>query len=94
MSGTLGLSSPWARQAFPAQAERDAITAAIPDGYTVGVYCNSNRSMYGVRVIAQGETWATNRVVWGGDEQRRYFRDPRVGIQTAIGWITTQAAAA
>jgi hypothetical protein len=94
MSGTLGLSSPWARQAIPSQTERDAIAATIPDGYTVGVYCNSDRSMYGVRVIEQGETWATNRVVWGGDEQRHYFRDPRVGIQTAVGWIVAHAVPA
>jgi hypothetical protein len=94
VTGTLSLASPWARQAFPSQAERDAIATNIPAGYTINVYCNSDRSQYGIRVIALGDTWATNRVIWGGDDQRRYFRDPRVGIQTALGWLASAENAA
>lgn len=36
MSGTLGLSSPWARDRIP-EALRAELEALVPDGYTVGV---------------------------------------------------------
>jgi hypothetical protein len=94
MSGVLGLSSPWARRPFPTIDSRRQVEARIPDGYTIGVYCNSNGSAYGVRVIEQGEKPAGNRVVWGGDEQRRYFRDPLVGIDAALAWIAQRQVAA
>jgi hypothetical protein len=94
VSGTLGLSSPWAKRPFPTFDSRREVEALIPDGYTIGVYCNSNGSLYGVRVIEWGETPAGNRVVWGGDEQRRYFRDALVGIQEALAWIEWQRVAA
>lgn len=35
--GTLGLSTPWARAAFPNPEVRREIAAAIPAGYTIGV---------------------------------------------------------
>jgi hypothetical protein len=93
MSGTLGLSSPWARQAIPTYEERRAIEARIPDGYTIGVFCNSDRSAYGIRVIEQGLLPQYNRVVWGGAEDRHWFRNVRQGIDQAITWAEGRVSA-
>lgn len=94
MSGRLGLSSPWARQAIPSIDERRDIESRVPTGYTVQVYVLSNRSTYGIRVIEQGETMYGNRVVWGGDPDRRYFRDVRQGIDVALDWIAAPQGSA
>jgi hypothetical protein len=87
VSGTLGLSSPWARRPFPTWDSRREVEARIPDGYTIGVYCNSNGTAYGVRVIEHGESMSGNRVVWGGDGDRHYYRDVHEGIAAALEWI-------
>ena len=82
MSGTLGLSSPWARQAIPTVDERRAIAADIPDGYTVGVSA-TKWHVWVVWVVEQGESMHDNRVVW----RHEGYRDVRQGINAAIRWI-------
>ena len=45
MAGTLGLSTPWAREGHE-QGDREDIEAAIPDGWTLGVSVDKNRSQW------------------------------------------------
>lgn len=45
MSGTLGLSSPWARQGIDA-AGKAAVEARIPDGMSLGVAVTPNRAYW------------------------------------------------
>jgi hypothetical protein len=96
MRGTLSLTSPWARRPFREERVREAVQARIPSGWTVSVYCNSDGTAYGIRVIQHGATMSGNRVVWGGDGDRHYYRDVHAGIAAALEWIawnqTTTAA--
>jgi hypothetical protein len=87
MRGTLSLTSPWARRPFREERVREAVQARIPSGWTVSVYCNSDGTAYGIRVIQHGRSMSENRVVWGGDGDRHYYRDVHVGIADALAWI-------
>jgi hypothetical protein len=87
VSGVLSLATPWAKRPFPTWDSRMEVEGRVPDGYTVQVYCNSDGSQYGVRVIEHGETAFRHRVVWGGDHDRHYYRDVHVGIADALAWI-------
>jgi hypothetical protein len=89
--GTLALSSPWSRRPFRDPEIRRATEALVPPGWTVAIYCNSDGSAYGVKVLRQG---TPNRVVWGDDGARRYYRDVHVGIAEALAWIEAQRVAA
>src|SRR4051812_20094297 len=52
MSGRLGLSSPWARELFPA-AVRQEIEATIPEGWIVGVSVRADRAYVSVWPIPE-----------------------------------------
>ena len=45
MSGKLGLSTPWARDALQGEDRKD-VTEAIPDGWQLGVSMEANRSKW------------------------------------------------
>jgi hypothetical protein len=82
--GTLALTSPWSRRPFRDPEVRRATEARIPAGYTVSIYCNSDGSAYGVKVLRLG---TPNRVVWGDDGARHYYTDVHAGIADALAWI-------
>ena len=82
MTGTLGLSTPWARAAIPSIDERRAIEADIPDGYTVGVSA-TKWHVWVVWVVEQGATMHDNRVIW----RRDGFHDIRYAIDAALRWL-------
>lgn len=51
MSGTLGLTTPWARQYFPKE-ERPAVEALIPDGYTLTIGSPGSPTVWNLRLFA------------------------------------------
>lgn len=53
MSGTLGLSTPWAREAID-RAGRDALEAEIPEGVTLGVSMTANRGRWLLWLVRDG----------------------------------------
>jgi len=61
MSGKLGLSTPWTRQAISRESRLD-VEEAIPDGYTLGVSMTPNRSMWIFWVVPPGETRGWTRL--------------------------------
>ncbi len=54
MSGSLGLSTPWARQGITKEDRLD-VEAAIPDGHTLGVSMTPNRDKWIFWVVRPGE---------------------------------------
>ena len=58
MSGTLGLSTPWARDAFAAR--RAELEALIPDGMTIGVtgHAHAGGRVFRFWVVDEGGDWS------------------------------------
>jgi hypothetical protein len=54
VSGTLGLSTPWAKEGIT-HHEREAVEAVIPDGMTLGVSMTSHRAYWLLWLVADGE---------------------------------------
>ena len=89
--GTLALSSPWCRQAFPDYTERRAIAERIHPDYTVGVAAHATHRGWYVWVVEHGATIMDSRVV---RERKSYGRnDLRRGIDVAIEWIDARTTA-
>ncbi len=63
MSGTLGLSTPWARGAFP-PADRDAIEAALPEGTRIMVTGHAHGAGRSFRLIGYEGDHEVIRLEW------------------------------
>ena len=80
MSGRLGLSSPWARDAVP-EPLRSELRALIPDGWTVGVSTNPSRAWF--KAWANDERGDTTRYAVHIEERR----SAEVAVRRCVAWI-------
>ena len=79
-NGTLGLSSPWARQAVP-EPLRATLAALVPPGWVIGVSVSADRAWYrawciepGVRTVGRCER-----------------RTAEAAVRAAIAWLRANA---
>ena len=86
MSGNLGLSSPWARQALP-DPLRSELRSLIPDGWVIGVSANPSRSWF--KAWANDERGETPLYAVHIEERR----SAEAAVRDCVAWIEREATA-